>query len=145
VGPEDTPTEIGEGGLGPKPTPKRDHHKHSKPTLRAWPAAPTEVEAENLPADHTNASVLAAIGAARTSVTWHLPGWPPIDELSLQGQSKHATIQATLNSSDIDALAPAHGHLVYLHVGPWPDEQARASWLAQRVGCEILGPSEHGW
>jgi len=77
--------------------------------LRAFPVTPTEVEAENLPAEHTNVSVLAAIGAARASVAWHLPGWPPIDELSLAGQSKHAIIQATLNSSDIDALTPAHG------------------------------------
>jgi hypothetical protein len=114
-------------------------------TLRASPAAPTEVTADELPADRVNVSVLAAIGAARTSIVWHLPGWPPIEELSLPGQTKHASIQATLNSSDIDELTPARGHLVYLHVGPWPDEQARASWLAQRVGCEILGPPEHGW
>jgi hypothetical protein len=113
--------------------------------LRASPAVPTEVSVDQLPADRIDASVLAAIGAARTSIVWDLPGWPPIDELFLSRQTKHANIQVTLNSSDIDELAPARGHLVYLHVGPWSDEPARASWLAQRVGCEMLGPPEHGW
>lgn len=114
-------------------------------TLRTSPAVPTEVTVAELPADRVDVSVLAAIGAARTSIVWQLPGWPPVDELPLPRQTKHATIQVNLNSSDIDELAPARGHLVYLHVGPWPDEQARASWLARRVGGEILGPAEHGW
>jgi hypothetical protein len=114
-------------------------------TLRSLPAAPAEVEADELLADQIDASVLTAIGPACTSVSWSLPRWPPIGELSLPAQAKHADIQATLNCSDIDALVPAQGHLVYLHVGPWPEEEARAAWLAQRVGCEISGDPELGW
>lgn len=34
VGPKDTPTEIGERGLGPKPTPQRDHQQRSNPIAR---------------------------------------------------------------------------------------------------------------
>ncbi|BCJ40030.1 hypothetical protein GCM10010168_28880 [Actinoplanes ianthinogenes] len=109
-------------------------------TLRALPAVPIEVDADELPADRVGVSVLTAIGAARGTVIWDLPRWPGVEELSLAGQAKHAMIQVTLNSSDIDALTPADGHLVYVHVGSGPAERERAAWLARQVGCVFQGP-----
>ena len=84
-------------------------------------------------------------GTDRATVTWWLPGWPALPQLDLLEQRKHAHVQLTLNSRDIDELHPAPDHTVYVHVGGREEEQRRASWLAAQVGHAVIGQPEWGW
>ena len=84
-------------------------------------------------------------GTDRATVTWWLPGWPALPQLDLLEQRKHAHVQLTLNTRDIDELHPAPDHTVYVHVGGREEEQRRASWLAAQIGHAVIGQPEWGW
>ncbi|GGZ18027.1 hypothetical protein [Streptomyces poonensis] len=76
-------------------------------------------------------------------VLWHNLKWPEVPELGLGEEYKYAELQIAGNSHTIHSGEWAPEHTVFVHARPGHD--ARAAWLAARVGAEVVGPSEEGW
>ncbi|MFJ9245419.1 hypothetical protein [Streptomyces sp. NPDC101776] len=79
----------------------------------------------------------------RCYVLWHDMKWPAVAELGLAEEYKYAELQVACNSHDIHCEEWAAEHTVFIHARP--GHEARAAWLAARVGARIVGPSEEGW
>ncbi|MCL8013410.1 hypothetical protein [Streptomyces sp. AS02] len=79
----------------------------------------------------------------RCFVLWHNLKWPPVPELGLDEEYKYAELEVACNSHDIHCEEWAPEHTVFVHGRPGHD--ARADWLAERVGARVVGPPEFGW
>ncbi|WP_328830575.1 hypothetical protein OHT77_24140 [Streptomyces sp. NBC_00252] len=82
-------------------------------------------------------------GITRCYVLWHDMKWPAVVELGLDEEYKYAELQVACNSHDIHCQEWAAEHTVFIHARP--GHEARAAWLAARVGARIVGPTEEGW
>jgi hypothetical protein len=107
------------------------------------PDLPIMLASEDQPIGSTEERFVRVVGADRARVVWRLGGWPPVPELDLGWQGEHAYLQLTINCSGIDCEERAAGHMLYVHVGP--GEEARARWLAGRIGSSVVGPMEWGY
>ncbi|MEU2285441.1 hypothetical protein ABZ614_26495 [Streptomyces sp. NPDC013178] len=97
-----------------------DASERSRENLRAW-------------ADITSCYIL-----------WHDMKWPAVPELGLEYEEyKYAELEIACHSHDIHCEEWTPDHTVFIHARP--GEDARAAWLAARVGAEVVGPPEFGW
>ncbi|MGW4645434.1 hypothetical protein [Kitasatospora sp. NPDC004289] len=104
------------------------------PVSVAWDPATFEEAAEAL---------YAGEGICPLSLSWGHLTWPPVPELNLGQDSKHAELQIALNSRDIHGNDPGPEHTVFVHT--WAGEDERVTWLAAKAGAGIVGQPQFGW